>query len=292
MTTGQSHGGSAPPGQRPIRRSSRPPSGLGGAGSAGGDAGPCPGFGRSPTSSGDPLAAPGAATRLRRTGSSRSRATRPRRQLLEPRPRDRPGPRAVAADVGRGGSGAIALGPGRDGGAPGRPGPRRRPQDTAPARPGRLVISAGAWAATLEPSLADLAIPERQVLGWQHRLGVLEAERLRRGDVDSRGRPAPRRQNRRRDPARPGRNRLWRRSLMVYSGSGLRSLLSSTASASASGTNASIARPAERGRASAQREELGGKGLPMAARLRIRAARRRPRSSKCTDPPGCRQPGS
>jgi sarcosine oxidase len=29
-----------------------------------------------------------------------------------------------------------------------------------------LVLSAGAWAATLEPMLADLAVPERQVLGW------------------------------------------------------------------------------------------------------------------------------
>ena len=32
----------------------------------------------------------------------------------------------------------------------------------------RLVISAGAWAGSLVPSLAPLALPERQVMGWFH----------------------------------------------------------------------------------------------------------------------------
>ena len=30
----------------------------------------------------------------------------------------------------------------------------------------RLVIAAGAWVRSLVPALADLAMPERQVLGW------------------------------------------------------------------------------------------------------------------------------
>lgn len=47
-----------------------------------------------------------------------------------------------------------------------RPGGVRVETDRGVYEAGRLVLSAGAWAGSLEPTLASLAVPERQVLAW------------------------------------------------------------------------------------------------------------------------------